>query len=368
VISKQQKDKKDRTSREEIISALKLSHKNCIYDNISTDQIFNMGRGKESKAKRKAAKKQAAEDVDGGRLFAGTTDELTANGSADDFGPGSIPLPPGMATASKKSDDDDDSDDSSDEGDKRNDAEELMLIRKKKAKQSSCCDEPACAPKKASGDKGIKTTPLILLILMVGTTILPGLIYASDYLGAFMAKNNVLGQIGFRLGMGAVPKKRVMSFYEKHDPAKLNEVPSILSKYYGDYPKLTKRLERKYQDYGYFLGWEEDEAPLVMAKEQLKDTYSLWINSYWNVYAPQQAKIAARNIRYNLTFLHKKFYKIFWKKIWPHLEPFLGVPKGGEKQKRKDRDAARKHREATGQSSGSSSSSSRKKYRDDVEE
>lgn len=325
-----------------------------------------MGRGKESKARRKAAKKQAADDVDGERLFGGTTDELQASGDAGDFG--SIPLPPGMAAESKKSTDDDDSSDSSEEGDKRNDAEELKLIRKKKAKQSSCCDGPACAPKKQSKDQGIKTTPLILLILMVGTTILPGLIYASDYLGAFMAKNNVLGQIGFRLGMGAVPKKRVMSFYEKHDPNKLNEVPTILSKYYGDYPKLIKRLERKYQDYGYFLGWEEDEAPLVQAKEQLADTYSLWINSYWNVYAPQPAKTAARNIRYNLTFLHKKFYKFFWKKLWPHLEPFFGVPKGAEKQKRADREAARKRRDATTGGSSSSSAGSRKKYRDDVEE
>jgi hypothetical protein len=324
-----------------------------------------MGRGKESKAKRKEAKKQAKEDLDGGRLFAGT-DELKENGNADDFGPGSIPLPPGMAKKARS--DDTDSDDSSDEGDVRNDAEEIKLIRKKKSKKSACCDDVRCAPPKKSSDQGIKTTPLILLILMVGTTLLPGLIYASDYLGGFLAKNNVVGQLGFRLGMGAVPKKRVMSFYEKHDPNKLNEVPTILSKYYGDYPTLVKKLERKYQDYGYFVGWQEDEAPLVMAKEQLRDTYTLWINSYWNVYAPQQAKTAARNIRYNLTFLHKKFHKLFWKKVWPHLEPFLGVPKGAEKQKRKDRDEARKHKEKTGGSSSSSSSGKRKKYRDDVDE
>ncbi len=322
-----------------------------------------MGRGAESKAKRKAAKKAGNDDE---RLFGGVNmGDLKDNGDAGDFGPGNIPLPPGMANANKT---DSDSDDSSTEGEKRNDAEELMLIRKKKAKQSQCCDQPACAPKRKSADQGIKTTPLILLILMVGTTVLPGLIYASDYIGAFLAKNNVVGQIGFRLGMGAVPRKRVLSFYEKHDPNKINEVPNILSKYYGDYPKLIKRLERKYQDYGYFMGWEEDEAPMLQAKEQLQETYSLWINSYWNVYAPQPAKTAARNIRYNLTFLHKKFYKIFWKKIWPHLEPFLGAPKGAEKQKRADREKARKRREATqGGSSGSSSSSGRKKYRDDDE-
>lgn len=316
-----------------------------------------MGRGQESKAKRKAAKKQAAED--GGRLSGGVTD-LKDNGDAGDFGPGSIPLPPGMAAGNKTDSDSDDEDD------KRDAAEEIKIMRKKKSKKSSCCDEPACAPKTRSADKGIKTTPLILLILMVGSTVLPAMIYASDYIGAFLQKSNMVGQIGFRLGMGAVPKKRVLSFYEKHDPMKLNEVPTILSKYYGDYPKLIKRLERKYQDYGYFLGWEEDEAPMVMAKEQLQETYSLWINSYWNVYAPQPAKTAARNIRYNVTFLHKKFYKLFWKKVWPHLEPFLGVPKGADKQKRKDRDEARKRKERTsGSSSSSSSTSGRKKYRED---
>mmetsp|Transcript_19511 Transcript_19511/g.45310 ORF Transcript_19511/g.45310 Transcript_19511/m.45310 type:complete len:322 (-) Transcript_19511:179-1144(-) len=321
-----------------------------------------MGRGKESKERRKASRK-GGEDVDAGRLFVGDG-ELKENGSASDFS--SIPLPPGMAAESQANDD---SDDSSEESGERNDAEELHVIRKKKAKQSSCCADDACPPKakKSSSNQGIKTTPLILLILMVGTTILPGLIYASDYIGGYLAKNNVMGQIGFRLGMGAVPKKRVLSFYEKHDPEKLNEVPTILSKYYGDYPKLIKRLERKYQDYGYFLGWESDEAPMALAKDQLQETYSLWINSYWNVYAPQPAKTAARNIRYNLTFLHKKFYKIFWKKIWPHLEPFLGVPDGTEKQKRKDRAEAQKRRQKNGGAS-SGRTSGKKKFRDDVDE
>jgi len=323
-----------------------------------------MGRGKESKARRKAAKKEET-GPDGGRLFGGTTEELKENGNADDFGPSSMPLPPGMT---KKSDDD--SDDSSEEGETRNDAEELMMIRKKKSKQSSCCDDDKCdaPPKKASSQQGIKTTPLILLVLMVGTTLLPGLIYASDYIGGFLSKNHVLGQLGFRLGMGSVPKKRVLSFYEKHDPNKLNEVPVILSKYYGDYPTLVKKLERKYQDYGYFLGWEDDEAPLAIAMEQLRETYTLWINSYWNVYAPQQAKTAARNIRYNVTFLHKKIHKAWKKQIWPHLEPFLGVPKGAEKQKRKDKDEARKRKQKTGGASSSTKTGNRKKYRDDVED
>merc|ERR1711957_220008 len=243
-----------------------------------------------------------------------------------------------------------------------------MTVRKKKKKPSSCCkgnEETSDMPPKPKSNQGIKTTPLILLILMVGTTILPGLIYASDYLGIFFQKNNVLGQIGFRLGMGSVPKKRVMSFYEKYDPNKLDEVPVILSKYYGDYPKLIKRLERKYQDYGYFLGWEDDEAPLALAMEQLQDAYTLWINSYWNLYAPQTLKTAARNVRYNLTFLQKKFRKVWKKQVWPHLEPFFGVPKGADKQKRADAAKAKKRNGGGGSSSGTKKGP---KYRDDVED
>jgi len=326
-----------------------------------------MGRGQESKLRRRNKKKEEKENgMDGGRLFADSTAGLEDNGNADDFGPNDMPLPPGMANKT------DDSDDSSDEGEVRNDHEELTTVRKKKKKASSCCgnNETSDMPPKKS-NQGIKTTPLILLILMVGTTVLPGLIFASDYIGGFLQKNHVLGQIGFRLGMGSVPKKRVTSFYEKYDPNKLNEVPAILSKYYGDYPKLIKRLERKYQDYGYFLGWENDEAPLVLAMEQLQDVYTLWINSYWNVYAPQSLKTAARNIRYNLTFLQKKFRKAWKKQIWPHLEPFFGVPKGAGKQKREDAAEARKRKEKMKTSSRAKTSGTRRRnneYRDDVED
>jgi len=335
-----------------------------------------MGRGKESKLRRRNKKKEEKDNgtVDG--RLAGNDGELEANGNADDFGPSNIPLPPGMANNKENDDDSSHSSDSDTKHEKRNDYEELMTIRRKKKKASSCCGNDE---KKATDDlqpkksQGIKTTPLILLILMVGTTILPGLIFASDYIGGFLQKNHVFGNLAFRLGLGSVPKKRVMSFYEKHDPYKLNEIPTILSKYYGDYPKLIKRLERKYQDYGYFLGWEDDEAPLALAKEQLQDTYTLWINSYWNVYAPQSLKTAARNIRYNLTFLQKKFRKAWKKQIWPHLQPFFGVPKGAEKQKREDAAEAKKRKEKlknAGQSSSSSTGRRRRntEYRDDVED
>jgi hypothetical protein len=233
---------------------------------------------------------------------------------------------------------------------------------KSKKKQTNKEQEKVRIPVKQS--QGIKKAPLILLIMMVGTTVLPALIYASDFLANYAQKHHLLGNIGYRLGLGAVPRKRVISFYEKHDPTKIEDVPKILAKHYGSYDKLTRKLERKYQDYGYFLGWEEDEAPLTLALEQLEETREYFVRQYWNVYAPQPLKTAARNIRYNLTFLIKKLQKAWKKTLWPALEPFLGVPKGVEKQKRMDAKEAQKRR--PGASAGTRRRS--KDYRDDVEE
>ena len=326
-----------------------------------------MARGANAKLRRRNRKKDEAATED--RIFGTTEDLQDEDGNAHDFGVDGdeLPLPPGMM--SKKD---------GGEEEATSGKEEPVVIKKKKKKLTGkpCCDndDDDDKPRMPSQKKqGIKTTPLILLILMTGTAILPALIYASDYLGAFMAKNHVLGQIGFRLGMGAVPKKRVLSFYEKHDPTKLDEVPNILSKYYGDYPKLIKKLERKYQDYGYFLEWEQDEAPMALAIEQLQETYDTWINSYWNVYAPQQLKTAARNIRYNLTFLQKKFRKVWKKHIYPILEPVIGAPGDAKAQKRKDAAAARKRKEqaqraASGGGGGSGTRRRSAEFRDDDEE
>jgi hypothetical protein len=295
-------------------------------------QLDKMARGQAGKLRRRNRKQ---DDQDVADRFFGGTEEEEQNGTAD-FGPEDIPLPPGLG----KDNADVEEDDSEDE----KPAEPTMKKKKSKSRTAAADmgDIPMPPQKKSHG---IKTLPLIFLVLMTGTTLLPVVLYASDYLGNFMAKNNVIGQLGFRLGMGAVPRKRVLSFYEKHDPVKINDVPDILSKYYGDYPKLVKKLERKYQDYGYFLGWEEDEAPLALALEQLQETYKVWITDYWNVYAPQPLKTAARNVRHNFIYARKQFLKAWKKHIWPLLEPFLGVPKGSEKQKRQDAAEARKRKQ-----------------------
>jgi len=235
-----------------------------------------------------------------------------------------LPLPPSMAAAVSAS---------------------AVGIKKKKKKKKvkveevssddDCCGDAPVPRSSAGGDKGIKTAPLVLLVLLTGTALLPALLWAGDKAGEIMSKNHLMGNIGFRLGLGPTPKKRVLSFYEKHDPDKIDDVSKILSKYYGNYPKLTKNLERKYQDYGYFLNWQQDEAPAVLVKEKLEIYYKA-VNKKWHKHAPTHMKTAARNMYYNFSYLKRKS-RIAWKKhIWPVLEPIFGVPKGAAEQKKKD--------------------------------
>jgi hypothetical protein len=306
-----------------------------------------MARGQEAKLRRRNRKKEDA--------------SLMTETFGDDDGD-EIPMPPSRNTAGRTTTttaaaaaavEEDTEDEERDEVDTDN-----MPKKKKKKRAALQGSIPAPGvPQKG----GIKTLPLILLILMTGTTLLPVAIYASDYFSTFLAKNDFMGSIGYRFGIGAVPRKRVMSFYEKHAPDKIRQVPSILSKHYGDYPTLIKKLERKYQDYGYFMGWKDDEAPARMLQEYAADAYRIWIKQ-WNRFAPQLAKTAARNARYNITTIYKRAYYKIWKKfIWPKLlQPILGVPEGAERVKRQDAADARKRRPTM----GSSSTMRRKKNRD----
>lgn len=287
---------------------------------------------------------------------------------------------------------------------------------KKKAREEASANDPFMAPiedddsadeqqtgadvpppKKKSSSKqtvpipqkkkqGIKTLPLVLLLLLTGTAVLPALIYASDFLGAYFQKHHVLGAIGYKLGFGATPKKRVLSFYEKHDPTKIDDVDSILAKYYGDYPKLIKKLERKYGDYGYFLEWEQDEAPMTLALEKVAETRD-YIGEQFNLvrpgivclhsvrcfyshfrlqHAPQVVKTGVRNARHNFAFLYKRWRKAWKKHVWPWLEPIVGVPKGASAQKRKDAQEARERK--AGHSGGGQRRRKNTEFRDDVED
>jgi len=333
-----------------------------------------MARGSEGKASRKQARKEAraaeaerilnGEDVN---EFAGsppTDDDAidTSNGNADD-----------------------DSSDSSDEEEEEEEAKDETLLPKteKKTKSKSarakkkaaaasaarsrgggCEDGPCCSAPGGSPGEGIKTLPLIMLIMLTGTTVLPALLYLGDYASVYMQNNHMFGSLGHKLGIGPSPKKRVVSFYEKHEPIKVTEVDAILAKYYGDYPKLVKRLERKYGDYGYFINWELDESARTLAFEKLWETHES-MSKQFDLYAPAVIKTGARNVRGNLGFLYKKGKKTWKKQIWPFLEPHLGVPdeKAARKQKLKDKkEAERRKRKATGQRRKSA------EFRDDEDE
>ena len=327
-----------------------------------------MARGSEAKAARKQARKEArAKEAE--RILAG-------EGNVNEFDTFPTSSEPNIEDDSSSSDEEEEEEE---ENDNLNLIPEKTPEKKKKSKSSrakkaalraaaakqsgggdGCCPTPSSS---SNGGGGIKTLPLIMLIMLTGTTVLPALLYMSDYIGAFIQKNHLMGNIGHRLGIGPTPKKRVLSFYEKHDPEKLGDVDSILSKYYGDYPKLVKRLERKYGDYGYFINWEQDEAPMTLALDQLWETRDV-LATQFDLYAPALVKTGARNMRHNFGFLYKKGYGVWKKQVWPVLQPYLGVPdaKTARKQKMMDKkEAERRKKEARGQRGRSA------EFRDDDE-
>lgn len=321
-----------------------------------------MARGSEAKAARKAARKEArAKEAE--RILSG-------EGNVNEFDT--------FPTNEKENDDDSSSSEEEEEDNtdavpektpekktkSKSSRAKKAALRAAAAKRSGGGGGDACCPTPSSGGGGgIKTLPLVMLIMLTGTTVLPALLYMGDYLGAMIQKKHLLGNIGHRLGIGPTPKKRVISFYEKHDPEKISEVDGILSKYYGDYPKLVKRLERKYGDYGYFINWEQDEAPMTLAFEQMWETRDM-LATQFDRHAPAIVKTGARNMRHNFGFIYKKGYTLWKKQVWPVLQPYLGVPdaKTARKQKLQDKkDAERRKKEARGQRGRSA------EFRDDDE-
>lgn len=220
-----------------------------------------MARGSEAKSARKQARKEErakeAERILNGEETMEVTNAPTNNG-------------PNIESDSSSSDEEEEK---KAEGDEVKETKKKSKSKSARAKKAAAARTAArggggggdtcCGPPGGSSGEGIKTLPLVMLVLLTATTVIPALLYMGDYFSAFIQKNHIMGNLGQRLGIGPSPKKRVISFYEKHDPEKMGEVNNILSKYYGDYPKLVKRLERKYGDYGYFLNWESDEAPMV---------------------------------------------------------------------------------------------------------
>lgn len=73
----------------------------------------------------------------------------------------------------------------------------------------------------------------------------------------------------------------------------VSDVEDLVLKYAGDYPNLVKKLEAKYHDYGFFIGWDREGDFQSMQKE----TYQ-WVssqaNKYYQRYVPWQVMVPPR--------------------------------------------------------------------------
>lgn len=153
-------------------------------------------------------------------------------------------------------------------------------------------DEYDHVPQGHAGGGGIKWKYIFFIVLLFGTTAIPIVIKVLDAL-APMASSGLRRAgmvVGFQAGMVATPRHRLEKFYEKHNPAKLPEVPTVLRKYADDYPKMIKILEAKYHDYGFFIGWQDDDSTVQMATRHLM-RYGKFLHYYYRRHVPLKLRI-----------------------------------------------------------------------------
>lgn len=131
--------------------------------------------------------------------------------------------------------------------------------------------------------------------------------------------------MGVALGLSNTPKKRLIKFYEKHNPSKVEDVGMLIRKYSSDYKPMIKKLEAKYHDYGFFLQWEKDSDISAVQAETYKYVVT-HATKYYQRYMPWQIRQGLRNIHTNVNFYWKKLYKILDKQL---------TPKNGNKKQRK---------------------------------
>mmetsp|Transcript_10481 Transcript_10481/g.12752 ORF Transcript_10481/g.12752 Transcript_10481/m.12752 type:complete len:304 (+) Transcript_10481:20-931(+) len=173
---------------------------------------------------------------------------------------------------------------------------------------------------------GIKPTHLLLMFLMVGSAFIPMIIMGAEVVAPYVSQ--VLPDFTpmmVNLGLAATPKRRLVSFYEKHNPDKMEEVDKILLKYAGDYGKMVKKLESKYHDYGYFLKWEEDGSVAELQKKTY-EYMQVTGAKYYTKYVPYPLRRGLLNIYTNVLTITKKIYKQLDK--WTN--PKMNVPKGAK--------------------------------------
>jgi hypothetical protein len=82
---------------------------------------------------------------------------------------------------------------------------------------------------------GIRWGPIAMMLLIVLSTLLPGLLNLFDSLGK-------LGFTAFQPDY----EGRVLRFYQANNPSKVGEVPTVMRKYKGKEEALFAKLEAKY--------------------------------------------------------------------------------------------------------------------------
>jgi len=149
----------------------------------------------------------------------------------------------------------------------------------------------ARAKKEKSYFSKVKPSHLFIMVIMLGGAIAPMIMMLGSALGPMMSV--VTSTVGVpdlqplivRLGLAATPKKRLTEFYQKHNPEKIDDVDKLVLKYAGDYKTMTKKLEAKYSDYGFFMGWEK-EGGLADTQKKYYTYISKKSYKYYQKYVP----------------------------------------------------------------------------------
>ena len=167
---------------------------------------------------------------------------------------------------------------------------------------------------------------------MTMTGLVPMVMLAADNIGPAISKvmpSFNLAPTMVAMGLVATPKKRLREFYIKHDQIdKLDEskLDETIMKYAGDYGTLTKRLERKYQDYGYFIGWDQEGSLADVQKKTFE-----WVTEkssvYYQKYVPFPLRNGMRRASTNANY--------YWKRVYKTLDKWTAPPasssKGGKR-------------------------------------
>ena len=89
----------------------------------------------------------------------------------------------------------------------------------------------------------------------------------------------------------------------------MDKVEAAIKRYAGDYKTMTKRLEAKYNDYGFFIGWENDSGFAAIQKEGMAVLQEKGA-VYYQQYVPFQIRNGFKNIYLNANHYGKKAYKM----------------------------------------------------------